>query len=51
MEEEAQQAAEAAQAAVQTVYAEPSVGKKIVDAIASYGMNIVAAVLILVIGI
>jgi small conductance mechanosensitive channel len=47
----AQQAAEPAQSAVQTVIAEPSIGEKIIDTIASYGMSVLAAILILVIGL
>lgn len=36
---------------VETVSAEPSVGEKIVDTLTSYGMDIIAAVLILVVGL
>jgi small conductance mechanosensitive channel len=54
MEEETQQAvqtAEAGQETVQTVIAEPTIGEKIIDAVASYGMDVIAAILILVIGL
>lgn len=52
MEEEVTQVAEAVEyTAAQTVAAEPSAADKIVDGVANYGMNVLAAILILVIGL
>ena len=53
MEEEVKQAAEAVEqvAAAQQIVAEPTVAEKIVDALMLYGLKILAAVIILVVGL